>query len=721
MTRLKINLENCFGIKKLIQEFDFRNCKAQNIYAPNGFMKSSLAKVFTKLANNAIPEDEIYQDRVTICNITDESNNELSSESIFVIKPYDEEYKSKKISTLLVNQALKEEYENIHRSLDEKKINIIRLLNSSSQESKKKIESIILEDFEATGSTFFEVLERYKEQILDNSISIYQGLSYPVLFNDKVIAFLQKPGIQDSLDEYIRRYNILIDNSQFFRRGIFNHNNATNIAKTLNENGFFQAEHIVNLKKQHDETLTCISSADELSQTIENEKNAILNDTTLQTIFQRIDTEIIKNAELRNFRQMIEDNLHLIPLLANIDDLKRQFWISYLKEHQEVVAELLEEYEAARTRIAQILQTARDESYEWNEVVKIFKKRFIVPFELEIENTSSVVLQSTEPRIKFIYVDGNERKSIGNKQLVDLLSMGEKRALYILNLIFEIKAIQNSGIGTLLIIDDIADSFDYKNKYAIVEYLNEILATGQFYMLILTHNFDFFRTIHSRLRIKRDNCFMAMKKNDRVELEAGGYLNNVFKNWKNEIDTNQAILISSIPFVRNLAEYVLPDRSPEYSKLTSLLHVKTNTASITLADLEQIFIQILNKSYSFGSSNSVIDLIYAQADYISTLAENSKLENKIVLSIAIRLKAEEYMINRISNSTFVSAITANQTIELFKKFCQLFPNENENISLLGQVNLMTPENIHLNSFMYEPILDMSDRHLIRLYNEVKTL
>jgi hypothetical protein len=31
---------------------------------------------------------------------------------------------------------------------------------------------------------------------------------------------------------------------------------------------------------------------------------------------------------------------------------------------------------------------------------------------------------------------------------------------------------------------------------------------------------------------------------------------------------------------------------------------------------------------------------------------------------------------------------------------------------------MTPENIHLNSFMYEPILDMSDQHLRKLYTEV---
>jgi hypothetical protein len=32
---------------------------------------------------------------------------------------------------------------------------------------------------------------------------------------------------------------------------------------------------------------------------------------------------------------------------------------------------------------------------------------------------------------------------------------------------------------------------------------------------------------------------------------------------------------------------------------------------------------------------------------------------------------------------------------------------------------MTPENIHLNSFMYEPILDMSAQHLYQLYTKVE--
>jgi hypothetical protein len=39
MKKLKIKLENCYGIKKLDQEFDFSNCKTFVIYASNGVMK----------------------------------------------------------------------------------------------------------------------------------------------------------------------------------------------------------------------------------------------------------------------------------------------------------------------------------------------------------------------------------------------------------------------------------------------------------------------------------------------------------------------------------------------------------------------------------------------------------------------------------------------------------------------------------------------------------
>ena len=96
-------------------------------------------------------------------------------------------------------------------------------------------------------------------------------------------------------------------------------------------------------------------------------------------------------------------------------------------------------------------------------------------------------------------------------------------------------------------------------------------------------------------------------------------------------------------------------------------------------------------------------------------------ENKIVLSIAIRLKAEKFMIDKINDLIFVNSISKNQTIKLIDKYKELFSSEKINIDLLEQVNLMTPENIHLNSFMYEPIIDLGIDHLKDLYINIKAL
>ena len=79
--------------------------------------------------------------------------------------------------------------------------------------------------------------------------------------------------------------------------------------------------------------------------------------------------------------------------------------------------------------------------------------------------------------------------------------MGERKALYVLHVIFGIETRIKNKEETLVVVDDIADSFDYQNKYAIIQYLKDICDQGDglFKMLVMTHNFDFFRTIESRL------------------------------------------------------------------------------------------------------------------------------------------------------------------------------------------------------------------------------
>jgi len=152
-------------------------------------------------------------------------------------------------------------------------------------------------------------------------------------------------------------------------------------------------------------------------------------------------------------------------------------------------------------------------------------------------------------------------------------------------------------------------------------------------------------------------------------------------------------------------------------KLTSLLHIKPDTNNITVADLETIFNNVINSQETLNNpTKRVIDLIFELG---TTLSQNTdvqvNLENKIVLSMGIRLKAESFMISQITDQASVAGIIKNQTFQLFELYRKEQNAEYEKIELLEQVNLMTPEHIHFNSFMYEPILDMSDEHLRQLY------
>jgi len=134
--------------------------------------------------------------------------------------------------------------------------------------------------------------------------------------------------------------------------------------------------------------------------------------------------------------------------------------------------------------------------------------------------------------------------------------------------------------------------------------------------------------------------------------------------------------------------------------------------------LADVFNLTLSTNLTLGVGK-VLPLVFQQAEKCLDEAECINFENKVVLSIAIRLIAEDIMIRRIHDPALTNDIKENQTVELFKMFKKAFGSDRPAIALLDQVVLMTPEAIHLNSFMYEPILDLSDSHLKNLYKKVK--
>ena len=188
------------------------------------------------------------------------------------------------------------------------------------------------------------------------------------------------------------------------------------------------------------------------------------------------------------------------------------------------------------------------------------------------------------------------------------------------------------------------------------------------------------------------------------------------------------IVVASIPFVRNLIEYTEGDTNPDYKTLTSVLHYKNNTQTITLKNIQDIFNSYWckenNVSFANGHETELIyDIIMEEANKIMDI-EKLEIENKIILSVAIRLKAEKYMKEKIlkdvpNGISIINNIYSNKNqsawmIKAYKKYI----NDGA-MNTLELVAMITPENIHMNSFMFEPILDMSLKHLYELYQVVK--
>lgn len=722
MKKIEVHFENCYGIRALKHTFDFTKKSVNLIYAPNGMMKSSFAKTFQDHSNDEPSSDRIYTDRTTVRNIRDEVGNDISAESVFVIEPYASAYQSERVSTLLANKNLKAEYDKILSGIDSKTDALLSLMQKTSG-VKSGFDEVLSTTFTKQKDNLLRALERVKGEVLsDPEDKELEGIKYSNIFNPKVEALLQDQDIRVALDEYTDNYDNLLTKSRFFRKGVFNHYQADQIAKQLKTHGFFKADHRISLNSGEDETR--IETEAELEKVIREELDSILADEALKASFDKIDKKLT-TKELREFRDFLLERKTLVPRLKNMELLKEELLKGYLRQHKDSFIELMNEYDAGKKRLDELATSASEEATRWQEVINIFNRRFSVPFKVEVANKEDVILKRVTPNIGFTFEDeSGEAAVVERSGLMEVLSQGERRALYILNIIFEVQARIEDGIPTVFIIDDIADSFDYKNKYAIVEYLADIAEQENFRQIILTHNYDFYRTVWKRLELG-GTVFHVARTSEGVVLTAETMYSDPFQKWKNSANdvSRNDCLFAMIPFVRNLAEYCC--YQAEFDELTTALHVKLAQPDLTVGKMLEIYKSVLN-GHEFETvidkTQPVIPLILKLSKEICENEESTlDLERKVVLSIGIRLLAEKFMIEKISDDEWVKSISKHQTAKLIRRYKEKFVNDSElgqHVSLLDRVNLMTPENIHLNSFMYEPILDMSFEHLKSLHSEL---
>ena len=734
LDQIRIKLRNCYGIKSLDHDFDFSAPKrtAYAIYAPNGVLKTSLAQTFADHARGVPSKDRIFPNRVTTRVIVDQTDKGIPPDAVFVIAPYDDTLGvTERTSTLLVNAALKKEYDELQADVESAKKRFVAALRRQSK-SRTNIEREVSSAFTEQDDQFYEALLRAEDEVDSQDNSPFADIEYDEVFNAKVFTFLNNEAVTAAIASYVQRYNELLDESVYFSRDTFNYYNANQVAKALKNNGFFAAHHSVRLKSSLRDASLDIASLDQLQTVVAEEKDRITTDPALKETFGAIEKQLDKNIGMRKFRDYLADHPALLPKLSNPASLREDIFRSYFRANYDLYKQLTHRYRQTNGRKREIEEKAREQRTQWENVIEIFNERFFVPFRLELENREAVILgHDPMPRLGFVFqeeVEGGEEARVERDTLMRTLSNGEKKALYILNIIFEVEARERTQQETLFIVDDIADSFDYRNKYAIIQYLMEMAEKSYFRQIVLTHNYDFFRTVESRF-IPYNHCLVARKAGADLSLDqATGIRNPFVKDWRKGFFTDPKRRVASIPFLRNLIEYTRGDDTDDFGRLTALLHWKTDSRGVRQRELDEIYGRVFEDGGSHENPDGrVVDMIEQVADECAgerSSGEGLGLENKIGLAVATRLVADRYMVSLIDDATFTENITANQSQKLFRRVEEEIGGDGafrKTLAILRRVLLMTPENIHLNAFMYEPLVDMSGEHLQKLYGEVKAL
>jgi len=721
MKELSVDLTNCYGIKSLKYVFDFgveaNRRKSFAVYAPNGLMKTSLTKTFDRLAQGAQPLEERFKRTAQATVLVD--GVPISSDAIYVLKSeLDVLQESPEISNILVSPDKKSRYDALILNIERHKIKAIASLQKLSGVPKNDIELTLIAD---VGKQDFAACI----EALNNASTTYESLPYKycTIFDQKVIDLLKNPTFLDDAKEFSERYQeIFTQEGTIFKKDVFNPIRAERSFDTLKSQGYFDGGHRLFLNGD--------SSPVGLAE-VENRVKTILSKIESDQRLNKVKQSIAKNAQTQAIASLFE-SLSISEIETLLNGLKPEnqkafkvlMWQAYVNACIESKT-YLEMYQDAKAELDHIEQEAADLAPEWSNAVDLFNSRFTeMPFKLEVENKSNAALGKEKAKLAYVFKDDGEEVRLRRNELLTL-SQGEKRALYLLNFIFEIEARAKLEQEMLFIIDDPADSFDYKNKHAIIQYLEDVDKKSNIYQIILTHNYDFFRS--TTRFVNRSKCLMANKHPEKIDLQRADGVENYFKGvLKPRFKKCMRALCATIPFTRNIIEYTKDDyaKHSDYLKLTSILHQKADTGTISLQDYVNIYNNVFDVNHP-GSDKLLLDIIFEEADKLSgsEVQTGLNLEDKVLLSIAIRLKAEDHMLKALRvamNQPNYWCDGSSQFGALLGLYEEHLP-KSQSLAALRRVSVTVSSNIHINSFMYEPILDLSLGHLSELYKDVSSL
>lgn len=746
MKSIQIEIKNGYGIVDFKHKFEYKDgttggcCNFYGLYAQNGTMKSSFAKALFNYSQGTAVSDEIYQIPGS-CVVSG-----IEPEDILSYPSYDGRvYLSENATHLVANHEAKKVYaeasKDVIEAFNKLKSKISEVTKKKDDDSgsviedyyyrfvsKEQMKSVTLPAVTTLVRANLPEIKQGKAQFCDISLDVFNSSNFKKFITNKKYS-----GLFGSL---VKAYDEMRASPTYYREG-FDSSSAHTLIKALEKSKYFNAKHEVVLKDGEDKRTKNINNKEELENYLKTDFDRIIElYPNLKAALNQLiaDFSVGTNGEVR---RIIEDKSRrdILLFMGDEDRFYKNMWFGYLSGCIEEIESLLKVHDGSKSKIEEALKKADNADTEWQDVIDIFNDRFSsLPYRIDIANKKDAIVEDLVPPIFEFKFRNLRNRNMPYRERPDnsgqlsmlgrVLSNGERKALYLLNIIFDVKKKLQDGADTLLVLDDVVESFDYRNKYAFFEYLQELASqNSQLYIISLTHNFDFFRLVYEKLYPKNKEQFRLVVSDENNNLSAEEMFDpRVFGNYKKDAATDKSAWVTMIPFARNIVEFQYGKNHDDYKELTRALH--TLDDEITTGQIQQHLQSIVSVTDTpFDESLNIHEAIIRYAKEVATNAyDGFSLKDNLVLAIGTRLCIERYIINKISEEDYRNAVSKER--DLTRKLLVLYSNNCSDLNkqtlskMFNKAAAIVDGTIHINSFMYEPLVDVGTWEMKKMFNEI---
>lgn len=696
-------VENAFGIKSL--HLNLENDKKmyqELIYSKNGSFKTSFSNTLYNLSNGTLENvfDRLTDEKAILDISILENGKEIKNfDNRFVVfsrEIYEQHSKllsdySSELETLTID---KKNSEYIKELLTEETIEIKLQIDNYLKGTGLNFE-ILLDMFSNLEDGYLDRIIQLLNTIINHEAQDISEINIKKIYQ-KAYDIVDQSEFQSKISNYIQVLENKI-NAQLFDKN-FNENNCLQFINNVDK-----AKYLSETKSRglflKDKVYYDI---DEVKKIFEEEIKKISKDPEIIEQSKEI-TKLMGTAKESEF---LKESIQKNPLLVKqLSAGRKNILLSYLKSSSIDYNYWLEVVKKAKKELNNVLKIAQDKQTNFERAIEIYKNRFHPIFDIKIVNKAESMLGIKTPTITF-YHNRYCEIPVSETKLSQILSSGEKTALNILKFIVEYENCKK--YHPFIILDDIVETFDYSNRYAFMEYIND-LVNLDVPIIVMTHNFEFYRTVSKRIPKLRKSVASA-NSNGVVDIQTNNRIN---KNMENVLKcSNIYDFFCAIPYLREIKTILLEDTKT----LDSCLHYKENTSKLQIKDILLQFPSNAIKNLKIDENDIYMEKLFEIADNLSGF-DDFDIVKKTILSLSCRLLIERKIIANKFN--LLTNINTNQTAQLLDLYGEkLFPDVKK---YLEAVQLSTPEFIHANAFMYEPLIDINGKYLFELYNQIKKI